>query len=73
MQIILRPENIYVSEALVRAIISFTYVIFSVIFSVLPPPPQYQKAGYATMRGQRHDPPPPPPNGQSTEQAEVMS
>ena len=60
MQIILRPENIYVSEALARAIVSFMYAIFFFCRYSLGSCPPYQKAGYATVRGQRHDPPPPP-------------
>ena len=51
---ILRPENIYLSEALARACELHVQYFVVGTFGVFPPPPPIPKAGYATGVYGRH-------------------
>ena len=55
---ILRPENICFWGA--RSRILYRLLFLSVHLGVLPPPPQYQKAGYASVLNRRYHLPFPP-------------
>ena len=70
MQIILRPENIYVSAALARSIVSFMYVIFflSVHLEGLAPPPNTKKLATPLCVGTDMTPPPPQMDSPRNEQ-----